>query len=84
MNLVLYTGPHCSLCDSAQDLIYDCLPTGHYNLEKIDVTKSLELKKKYGLRIPVLGIQGCELELAWPFNEFQLVQFCQSNATFEN
>lgn len=80
MNLILYTGPNCSLCDKAQNLIYAVLPSGSYQLEKVDVTTSLELKKNYGLRIPVLKDAASEQELAWPFDEAQLIQFCRSSS----
>lgn len=77
MNLVLYTGPQCELCETALSLIYASIPAGSYQLQKTDVTTSLELKKTYGLRIPVLKNTTTGTELDWPFDESQLLEFCE-------
>ena len=74
--LELYTGPHCELCDTAKELIYASLPVGSYELSLVDVTTSLELKKAYGLRIPVLRHPASGAELEWPFTSGQLLAFC--------
>jgi len=72
IELTLYTGPECHLCSIARDLIYQTLEYGSYELKEIDVTQSLETKKTYGLRIPVLVHEGKNQELPWPFNEVDL------------
>ena len=82
MKLNLYTAPSCELCEVAMDLIYLTLPSGSYDLCKVDVTANIQLKKQYGLRIPVLGqampvLEQLEAnkELSWPFDASQLLKF---------
>ena len=85
--LILFSGPHCELCDQAKELIYSTLPHGSYELKTVDVTSSLWLKKQFGLRIPVLWVlreneqfEGLselestkpESELCWPFSDLDL------------
>jgi hypothetical protein len=41
----------------------------------MEVTSSLDLKKRYGLKIPVLQRQDSGLELFWPFEIEELVNF---------
>jgi hypothetical protein len=72
IRLTLYTGPECHLCNLARDLIFQTLEYGSYELEEVDVTQSLDTKKAYGLRIPVLVHEGKNQELPWPFNEVDL------------
>jgi|SaaInl5LU_22_DNA_1037371.scaffolds.fasta_scaffold21845_3 hypothetical protein len=70
--LILYTGPNCSLCKKAEDLLYRI---GISEFDKIDVTSNLELKKRYGLKIPLLKRSDIEPELFWPFGEEDLVEY---------
>ena len=72
IRLTLYTGPGCHLCTIARDMLYQTLEYGTYELIEVDVTQSLETKKAYGLRIPVLVHEGKNEELPWPFNEANL------------
>lgn len=78
ISLTLYTGPECHLCSIARDLIYQTLEYGSYELQEIDVTQSLDTKKAYGLRIPVLVHEGKKQELPWPFNEVDLQLLMES------
>ncbi len=48
---------------------------GASDLEKVDITTSLELKKLYGLKIPVLHRKDLEQELFWPFDQQQLAEY---------
>lgn len=74
MKITLYTGPHCELCDRAKELIYPFF-NENVQLEEVDVTQSLETKKAYGLRIPVLVRDLDDAELAWPFSMDDLAKF---------
>ena len=73
MLIKLYTGPHCELCDQAKELIYPFTTRG-IELDEIDVTQDLEIKKRYGLHIPVLVKPNGE-ELGWPFSREDLESF---------
>ena len=56
--LRLYTRPGCHLCDELEQEIARTLPRGGYSLERVDVDSDRALKKRYGLRIPVLSFDG--------------------------
>ena len=72
--LTLYTGPNCSLCDKAEAILYQA-GLNSSQFEKIDVTGNLELKKSYGLKIPVLAKSEDGQELFWPFELESLLEF---------
>ncbi|MFT6270058.1 MAG: hypothetical protein ACJAVV_002886 [Alphaproteobacteria bacterium] len=52
MNITLYTGPNCELCEQALGLIHEL--EGPIELEKVNVRDSVELYHLYGARIPVV------------------------------
>ena len=73
---ILYTGPNCSLCNKAEALLY-ASGIGASQLRKIDVTCSLNLKKKYGIKIPVVKRIDLEQELFWPFDQDDLTRYLE-------
>lgn len=81
MRVTLYSGPDCSLCEDAKEVIYPYLNRQSnanqqvVEMSVIDITTSLALKKQYGLRIPVLGRDLDNEELEWPFTSELLVRF---------
>ena len=72
--LTLFTGPSCRLCEDAKALIYPHLGAD-FCLTEMDVTSSLQTKKDYGLRIPVLRREHLSEELPWPFDSEMLARF---------
>jgi len=74
LTLTLYSGPNCRLCDQAEVMVQMARLPG-VTLHKQDVTASLELKKQYGLRIPLLRREDTGAELGWPFDESRLREF---------
>lgn len=54
------TGPGCSLCIDAENIVYQALEGHDYPFERFDITQSLQTKKRYGLRIPVLVMLTAE------------------------
>jgi hypothetical protein len=77
VNLILYTGPQCSLCDLAVGIVeqYNTLGLPEIDLNKVNIRDSHELFHLYGARIPVLKRNDSQAELAWPFELDNLVQF---------
>jgi hypothetical protein len=57
--LTLYSRPDCGLCDDLADALVPLL-RGRATLEIVDIDEDLDLKKRYGLRIPVLVADGRE------------------------
>ena len=74
IELTLYSGPHCELCDQALDLLAPRIPPG-FRLLRVDISTSRDLKKRYGLRIPVLQRQDSGAELDWPFSSADVDSF---------
>jgi glutaredoxin len=72
--VILYTGPGCKLCNDAEQLLFQA-GLSNSQIEKVDVTSSLDLKKRYGLKIPVLQRQDSGRELYWPFEIEELISF---------
>ena len=72
--VILYTGPGCRLCNDAEQLLFQA-GLSHSQIEKVEVTSSLDLKKRYGLKIPVLQRQDSGQELFWPFEIEELARF---------
>lgn len=77
LNLILYTGPGCQLCNQAQAIFLQSSAAGHWVLETISVRTSSALYHRYGARIPVLLRTDTNAELAWPFALAELELFLQ-------
>lgn len=73
MQLVLYTGEGCGLCEQAETM----LKNSHvdYALTKVNVRDTTDLYHQYGARIPVLFKPNTQQELPWPFDSIQLDEF---------
>jgi hypothetical protein len=58
--LTLFSRPGCHLCD---DLAEQLLPivNGRAQIQIVNIDGDLDLKKQYGLRIPVLATEDREL-----------------------
>ncbi len=55
--IVLYTRAHCPLCDEMRAVL-ESAALDPYTLRQVDVDSERELKKRFGLRVPVLEIAG--------------------------
>jgi glutaredoxin len=60
MRVVLYSRPGCHLCDAARDVILSERSRIGFAFEEIDIETSDELLKEYGIRIPVVTVDGDE------------------------
>ncbi len=75
MNLILYSSANCELCAKAEQLVHRTLEGTDYQLADVDITRSFELKKQYGLKIPVLAIADDEARvLYWPFDAQHILE----------
>jgi Glutaredoxin-like domain (DUF836) len=59
-SLQLYSRQDCYLCEELA-LALDPIIRGRARLEIVDIDEDLDLKKRYGLRVPVLVGGGREL-----------------------
>jgi glutaredoxin len=75
--LILYGTLGCHLCEQALELITPLIGS-EYKLVEVDIGDSDELIERYGIRIPVVAIQGDDTEIGWPFDAEDFVDFLQS------
>lgn len=79
--LILYTTLGCHLCEDAQALLGPVLAyieqeSGQrIELREREISESEALVEAYGLRIPVIQLEGATQELGWPFDQAQAYQF---------
>jgi glutaredoxin len=60
MRVVLYSRAGCHLCDLARDVLLAERATTPFELVEVDVAGDDELEGEYGIRIPVVEIDGEE------------------------
>jgi glutaredoxin len=70
--VTLYHTQGCHLCEKARDILWPLLSQG-YQFHEVDIADTDELLEVYGLRIPVISVEG--RELGWPFDQASLMQF---------
>ena len=59
--MVLYTRPGCHLCDIAREAIASLQQRLGFSFDEIDIEDDEELELEYGIRIPVVEVDGQEL-----------------------
>ena len=60
MHVVLYSRPRCGLCDRAREVLEAERARTPFELQEIDVEGDDALELEYGVRIPVVTIDGVE------------------------
>ena len=58
MDVVLYARAGCHLCDTARDVILAQRERTPFAFEEIDIETSETLVREYGMRIPVVVVDG--------------------------
>jgi hypothetical protein len=57
----MYSRPGCGLCDEARDVILAARTGASFDFDEVDITGNDALELEYGIRIPVVLIDGDEL-----------------------
>jgi glutaredoxin len=60
MRVVLYSRPGCHLCDQARQVLVTAQEDHLFELEEVDIQGDEDLEREYGIRIPVVEIDGEE------------------------
>jgi len=60
--VTLYTRNRCPLCDKGKKIILELKEEWNFEYEEMDIDESDELTEKYGLMIPVVEIDGKEVQ----------------------
>jgi glutaredoxin len=59
-SVVLYARPGCHLCDEARDVILAVRERRPFSFAEIDIESDDDLLREYGIRIPVVTVDGEE------------------------
>ncbi len=59
-NVVLYSRPGCHLCDEARGVIMSVRARQPFAFDEIDIETDDALLRDYGIRVPVVTIDGEE------------------------
>ena len=59
--VVLYGRPECHLCDEARAVIERLRASVDFTFEEVDIERDDALIRDYGIRIPVVEVDGREL-----------------------
>jgi glutaredoxin len=57
----MYSRPGCGLCDEARDVIRAASARVSFDFDEVDISGNDALELEYGIRIPVVLIDGDEL-----------------------
>jgi glutaredoxin len=58
--VVLYSRPGCGLCDEAREVLLAERERTAFALEEVDISGDDALELEYGIRIPVVLVDGAE------------------------
>ncbi|HEX5938699.1 MAG TPA: glutaredoxin family protein [Actinomycetota bacterium] len=58
--VVLYSRPGCHLCDVARETILRQRERAPFDFEEVDIEGDDELELEYGIRVPVVEVDGEE------------------------
>lgn len=58
--VVLYSRPGCHLCDVAREAILSLRERLEFEFDEVDIEADEELELEYGIRIPVVDVDGEE------------------------
>jgi glutaredoxin len=59
--VTLYSRPGCGLCDEARDVVRGVRERADFDFEEVDISGDDALELEYGIRIPVVAVDGEEL-----------------------
>jgi glutaredoxin len=59
--VTLYTRAGCHLCEQAERVLREQRAATPFRLELVDVDRDPELARRYGVRVPVVAVDGVEL-----------------------
>lgn len=60
VSVVLYSRPGCGLCDEARAVIVTEQRRTPFAFDEVDISEDEELEREYGIRIPVVLVDGVE------------------------
>jgi glutaredoxin len=58
--VILYSRPGCHLCDVAREVLLSARERSPFDFEEVDIERDEVLELEYGIRIPVVAVDGEE------------------------
>ncbi|MGV2939881.1 glutaredoxin family protein [Mesobacillus sp. LC4] len=78
----LYSRSRCHLCGSAREILEDLQAKWNITIEEINIDLDDELVEKYGIMIPVIELDGEELQYGIINKKFIDEAFSRKNIEF--
>ncbi len=76
MKLLFFTTVGCHLCEQAAQRLMMVKPDFEtLEIVEVDIAEHDDLMALYGIRIPVVKVEGNEGDLGWPFTAAELHAF---------
>lgn len=75
--VTLYGKAECCLCDEAMEVLHKVAAVVPFDLEKIDISAQPELLAEFGLKIPVIFVDGVPA-FKYRVNEGRLVKLLRT------
>lgn len=79
--LTLYSTLGCHLCEEALAIVRPLLQAFDLELLECDIADSEALLAAYGVRIPVVKLEGATGDLGWPFTTAELTAYLENPAS---
>lgn len=73
--ILLYTTAGCHLCEQAEAILEPLASINQLTWKAVDIATSEALVEAYGLRIPVIKVEGAVDDIGWPFDEPALLDY---------
>ena len=78
----LYSRPRCHLCENAREILEDLQQNFDFIIEEINIDLDDALVEKYGITIPVVELDGEELQYGIVNKKFISEAFTRKNLVF--
>jgi thiol-disulfide isomerase/thioredoxin len=78
----LYSRPRCHLCETARAMLEELQQNWNFTIEEINIDLDDELVEKYGIMIPVIELDGEELQYGIINKKFINEAFSRKNLEF--
>ena len=73
---LFYMTDQCTLCEEALETLLTSKALGGWTIQAIDIAQSDDLFQVLGERIPLIEVDGIQLD--WPFTETDLLRVAQA------
>ncbi len=80
--VTLYMRQRCHLCEEAKELLEELQRNWQFDLLEIDIDKDDDLTERYGITIPVVVLDGEEIQAGIINKNFIIEAFSVKNVDF--